>query len=83
MKKERNNKQFNSSSHKQKERKYIRIRMYVSLNELELQRVNGVPIKSIFFYENIDIFIVIAKRWYGKTWFTSYELRGTSYKLKA
>ena len=60
MKQERNNKQFNSSSHKQKERKYIRIS--VSLNELELQRVNSVPIKSVFIYENINIYIVIEKK---------------------
>ena len=77
MKKERNNKQFNSSSHKQKERKYIRIRMYVSLNELELQRVNGVPIKSIFFYENIDISLLLQKGDMVK-----HELRVTSCEVR-
>ena len=49
MEQERNIKQFNSNVHKQKQRKYIRIRMWVSLNELELQKVNSVQIKSVFF----------------------------------
>ena len=61
MRQERNNKKFNSNARKHNERKYIRIRMYVSMNELELQKVNSVQIKSIFFMKIVTLSLVFQQ----------------------
>ena len=61
MRQERNNKQFNSNAHKHNERKYIRIRMYVSMNELESSKVNSVEIKSICFMKTVTLSLVFQQ----------------------
>ena len=85
MRQERNNKQFYSNARKHNERKYIRIRMYVSMNELESSKVNSVEIKSICFMKTVTLSLVfqqVSKKWVWHLYKYLSAVRGYHYYRK-